>query len=719
MIAFLYFVKKVRDKVKPKSIWLSVLVIFLLSLAVSCVPRQTETPQERESGHSESKAESSSLGEVPEELGEAAGEGGCPAVTMADRKGVPPGKYERFYELGEYEAAAGCKMAFKENPDIAELNRRIANNPDLPPVEKRLPIEPLVVVPYESTGKYGGEFHATSNATEAGTADFLSVRHVNLVRFGDDYKTIEPDVAKSWEWNDDYTELIFHLRQGHKWSDGGPFTSADVAFWMEKLIMNPDIYPNTPSWTVLGGEPIKVELIDDTTFKFVLPVPTPGMLGFFATTHIQPWQPKHFFEKKMQAGMSLTEAADVYYGYSDWKDVPSPLLNGESEDVVPTLESFILVEETTEGRHFVANPYFFMVDTAGNQLPYFNEQDEVYIPDQEVRNLKITNGEVDYKIQSIFIDDYPLYKENEYLGDYTADLVPAVGQTQYYSFNLTHPDEELRKIFNDLRFRQAMSLAINRAEIAELVYLGQGEPMQYVPADHNTVDFVQDDHLNAFIVYDPGRANALLDEMGLVDVDSDSFRERLDGEKLTLDLQFANQGGPTASHELVKDYWEDVGIKTQIKEVTSDEYRQRANANQAEVLTWKSDGTPGAVIVLNTDMILPPFGDNWNPGGAIGWAEWVNSDGASGIKPPADTFELYEVVAEFLQHELGSPESSVLGEKMVAIHVDNLWKIGVVGDVRQPVIHHNRLRNFGLPQVMVPDYRWVFPLIPQQWYLEQ
>ncbi len=643
----------------------------------------------------------------------------CPAITLADRAGVPAGEYARLYELADFEAAAGCVMVFNENPDIAALNARITNNPDLPPVEERIPAEPLVVVPYDSIGQYGGVFNALSNATESGTSDFLSVRHVNLVRFGDDYVTFEPNVAKGWEWNDDFTEITFFLRAGHKWSDGAPFTSADVEFWLNDIVLNPDVFPSTPGWVTFGDSLMSIEVIDETTFKFVFPEPTPGMLSFFSTTYIQPFQPKHFFDKKVAEGMTLAEAASLYYGNSDWKDVPSPLLGGSADDVMPTLESHILVEETTEGRRFVANPYYYMVDTAGNQLPYINEQSELYVPDAEVRNLKITNGEVDYKVQSINISDFTLYKENEANGDYTVDLGFGVGVTAFYAFNLTAEDEGLREIFNDLRFRQAMSLAINRAEIVELVYLGQAEPMQATPADPNTVNFVTEAHKTAFIEYDPDAANALLDEMGLVDVDGDGFRDRLDGSKLTLDLQYSNQGVPVPTHELVKDYWDAVGVAVTLKEVTSDEYRQRATTNGAEVLTWLFDGTAGAIIIGNDEMLVPPFGEPFNPGIAYLWDEWVRSDGATGIEPPADALSLYDLAAQFQQHPLGTSESDALGGQIIDIHVNNLWKIGIAGNVKQPIIHTNRLGNFGPYTVVSYDYYRAYPMIPAQWFISE
>lgn len=102
----------------------------------------------------------------------------CPAATVADPKGVPAGKYPQQYDLAEFESLAKCKLSFKANPDIEKLNKRIRGNPDLPPLEQRIPEDALVVAPYASIGKYGGTFDVMSNATEAGTSDFLAIRHV-------------------------------------------------------------------------------------------------------------------------------------------------------------------------------------------------------------------------------------------------------------------------------------------------------------------------------------------------------------------------------------------------------------------------------------------------------------------------------------------------------------------------------------------------------------
>jgi len=725
-----YIVKNQGDQStmnKQQRVWLvNLLVVVALALSACGGPAAAPAQEQAAPAAQEQPAGN-------QDAAVSTADGGCPTVTVADALGVAAGAFPQQYELAEFQAAADCELAFSENPTIGELNGRITGNPEsLPPVAERLPAEPLVIAPYDQIGVYGGVLDGLSNATEAGTSDLLSVRHVNLVRYADDLQTIVPSVAKGWEWNEDFTQLTFFLRQGHKWSDGQPFTAEDISFWYNDLISNRELFPEHPGVWVFGGEPMTVEAVDETTVRFTFPTPAPGVLSFFAVAYIQPFQPKHFLSQfhidynpdantlAEEADLaSWTELLNRYFGGSDWKDVPSPLLSGADDQVMPTLESHILVEESTEGRRLVANPFFYMVDTAGQQLPYINEINEIYTPDKEVRNLKITNGEVDYKAQAVFVADFPVYKENEANGNYTVDLVNAAGELVFYGFNLNHKDEGLREIFTDLRFRQAMSLAINRAEIVEAVYLGQATSMQATPADPNTVGFVTDEQKSAFVEYAPDQANALLDEMGLVDTDGDGFRERADGSSLTILLQYSNQGGPVANHELVKSYWEAVGIRTQAKEVTSDEYREQAAANEHDLSTWLLDGTAGSLIVLSSEQLLPEFGEYFNPGNAKLWAEWMRTAGASGIEPPAEVKQLYDLVAQFQQQPLGSEESSRLGKEIVDLHVNNLWKIGLAGDIKTPVIHHNNLGNWGEYRVKTYDYYWSSPYRPFQWFLTE
>jgi peptide/nickel transport system substrate-binding protein len=659
----------------------------------------------------------------------------CPAATVADMKGLTSAHPQQF-ELKEFEAAGKCDLTFAENPAIKDLNARIFGNGDLADVASRLPSEPLVVAPYDANGVYGGVLTGLSKATESGTSDLLSVRHVNFVRYSDDLQTVVPNVASAWKWNDDFTKLTFTLRKDHKWSDGQPFTADDVAFWYNDIILHKDIYEKTPGRWLFAGKPVNVVAEDAQTVSFTFPVPTPGILNRFAVDFGQPFQPKHFLSQfmpkynkdaeKLAKSFGFEKSGDAvnfYYGGSDWKDVPSPLLKDADKAkkigraVVPTLESHIVVEENAEGRKLVANPYFHQVDTKGQQLPYISEIVESYVGDKEVQNLKIMNGEVVWKQQAIFLEDFPLLKENEGKGKYTVQFAPTFGENVFFSFNRTHKDPVLAKLFSDVRFNKAMSIAMNRDEINEIVYLGQGKPMQGVPAEPKTVSFVSEADLNKDINYDVEAAKKLLAEIGLKDADGDGTLEREDGKPLVLRLVYSSQGVPVKMMELVRDYWTAVGVRVDLKEVTSDEYRAAGNNNDLDLSTWKYDGNTGPTISQDVTVMIPPFGDFFNPGTGFAWAAWKKSEGKEGIEPPADIKKLWGLSEKFIQVSLGSEESNKIGAEIVKIHTDNMLKIGTVGDIVAPFMFRNDLKNVKPIKSKTYDFYWTYPYRPSQWYL--
>ncbi len=658
---------------------------------------------------------------------------GCPAVTVANDQGIK-GKYPQQFELSEFERLANCKLTFSENPSIAELNGRIVGNPALRPLAERLPEEPLVVAPYDEIGTYGGTLDMISNALEAGTSDLLSVRHVNLVRFSDDLVTIVPNVAKGWEWNDDFTQLTFFLRKGHRWSDGEPFTAEDVKFWYDNLNLDPNVIAKTKDYVLVGGKRMTVDVIDPQTVRFNMPAPYPGLLAHFATHYGQGFQPKHFLgrfhpafnpdaDKLAQAAgfENGYEVVNMYYGQTDWTDHPTPLLRVPDKiknmpaAVTPSLESFITIAESTEGRHYVANPYFFMVDTAGNQLPYIDEQDETMVNENEVRLLKLINAEVDYKAQSIRLPSAPLLLDNQKKGNYTIDLKPEI-QMGVFAFNVTSADPEKRKVFGDLRFRQAMSVAINRDEINEVAYFDLGEPKQYTTFSP-LPDFVDDKWRRYYAEHDPGLAKKLLDEIGVVDKDGDGMRELPNGKKFVLNLQFATQGLATEVVELVAQHWSNVGIETTSKEVTPDEYRSAQSSNQLDVAIW-GKGQPMAIILGNTELFLPPFENYFGGRTGMLWAEYIDSKGANGVKPPDYVYQIIADIAKFQSTRAGTPESGAIGARLVENMTGNLLFIGAVL-APAPIYHRNVLKNFADFKTWSYEYYRTFPYRPQQWFLTE
>ena len=658
----------------------------------------------------------------------------CPAVTVADPMGVPAGKYPQQYELAEFEELAGCTMEFAANPESAELNGQIRGNPELPPLSERIPEEPLVYAPYDSIGKYGGTLDVLSNATEAGTSDFLSVRHVNLVRYLDDLVTIVPNVAKDWEWNDDFTQLTFFLRKGHKWSDGAPFTAEDVKFWYDNLSLDPKVIAKAKDYVLVAGERMTVDVIDPQTVRFNLPAPKPGLLAHFATSFAQGFQPKHFLgqyhpdlnaeadalaqEAGFENGLAVIAA---YFGNSDWTDTPSPLLSHPDKvanlpaDVVPTLESHIYISDTTEGRHLVANPYFHIVDTQGNQLPYISEQDEVYINDNEVRILKLVNAEADYKSQSLQLPSAPLLLENQEAGDYTIDLRPEI-TIPTLSFNVTSEDLEKRKVFGDLRFRQAMSVAMNRDEMNEIAFFGLGTPRQYIGFSPKP-DFIDDSWLTHYTQYDPDMANSLLDEIGMADTDGDGFRELPNGDKIVLNLQFSTQGIAGQLVELVGQYWAEVGVQTTVKEVTPDEYRSAQSANQLDVMMWRKS-QPLAIVLGNNELWVPPFENYFGIRTGMLWAEYIDSGGTAGAEPPDYVYQIIDDINGLQSAEVGSAEFEGFAQSMVENMTSNLLFIGTVHGPN-PIFHRNALKNFTDFKTHSYEFYRTYPYRATQWYLDE
>lgn len=639
----------------------------------------------------------------------------CPPSTVVDPMGLE-GEWPQQFELAEFEELAGCELTLSENPLFAGQG--------LPPVEERLPEEPLVVQPYHELGKYGGRMRGVSFAPEHGTSDILSWRHVNLVRFSDDLKTIVPNVAKSWEWNEDLTEITFHLRKGHKWSDGEPFTVDDILFWWEDIKLNKELTPDVPSEWIYGGEPMEIEKIDDVTFKISFAEPAPGFLTMMAWTYIQPWQPKHFLSQfHIDYNPNANELAEAD-GYANWVDLFRSYYHDWKDSYhrlgVPTLESNVLAAETTEYRLLTANPYYFKVDTAGQQLPYIDDHYESFIPDREVINLKIIAGEIDEKTQGLDLPSYPLFKENEAAGNYTVQLPPAgLAGSAVYFFNLTHKDPVKREIFSDIRFRQAMSLAINRDEINETIYLGLARPMAGLPADPASCPFVEPQMETYMIEYDPDKANALLDEMGLTERDGDGFRLQPDGKILMVYLTYCPQGGPALLMELIKGYWEAVGVKVEAKEVTSEVYRAATKTNDHDIAVWFNDGTSATALISDPTRFYPPFavGMAYYTGGP--WYDWWMSDGASGEKPPEDMERLRELALEFHAAMPFSDEWMELGKEMVEMHAENLLQIGTVGDVPMPVILHNRLGNVPQYTAAMWDVYWTYPYRVDQYFIKE
>jgi peptide/nickel transport system substrate-binding protein len=648
----------------------------------------------------------------------------CPAITVADMQGVAAGTWTQQYEVAEFEAAANCTMSFTSR---TEYDARLVEfgflpEGDLPSLEERLPEEPLVVVPYDEIGKYGGRITGASIAPEAGNSEWLSVRHVNLLRFADDMQTIVPNMAKSFEWNSDYTELTVTLRKGHKWSDGQPFTSEDIDFWYNDIVLNTDLYPTTPSFWVYGGEPMQVEAVDDVTVKFKFAAPAPAFTTLLATTYTHEWAPKHFLMDKLPKYNPQADEEAKAEGFDSWTARFIPLFYSDWEDAnhmygLPKLEGWIKVDETPEHQLYVANPYYYKVDTAGQQLPYIDEVEEVYAAENELFELKILNGEIQYKSQSLQLGSLPLFQQNQDKGNYDIQMAQGAGNGPTYVFNATHKDPVLAEIFSDPRWNRAMSLALNRDEMNQALCFGLCEPTQGAPV-HRSVSFAKPEWYTKDIEYDPDTANALLDEMGL-QKGADGFRLRPDGKPLVINLIYAIQFGDPARHELAKEFWEAVGVKVELKEQSTEAYRAMAANNDHDIQVTNSGLELEAPLYSNPFRLFPPFGDAaLEPLFGGPWMEWHNTNGEQGTEPPDDIKPLWDLTDQWKSSLPGTDDYVRLGQELAQVQIDRGMIIGTITSSPVVTIVSRRLGNVPTLKINAFEYYRTYPYRTDQWYFK-
>ena len=596
----------------------------------------------------------------------------------------------------EYEEATGEEIiGFSEPPTLAKL----VEEGKLPPVEERLPDEPVVIVPVEEVGEYGGTWRSAC----LGIADSMhlvrNVGYEGLVRWDARMSEVVPNLAKDWTATDEGKTFTFSLREGVKWSDGSPFTADDVLFWYEDIILNEELTPVAPSWLVRGGEPAKVEKLDDYTIRFTFKEPYGTFLYFLANNHIN-HAPEHYmkqFHAKYTPEEELTplaKEAGFDFWYQLFADKNDPWLNPER----PTLYAWKIVNRLGVGTRvtFERNPYYWKVDVAGNQLPYIDRQAIDIVENEEILLMRALSGEVDMQYRHIgeVMANYPLLAENREKGGYRlARAIPGSSNMMVIFFNLNHKDPVLRDIFNDKRFRIAMSLAINREEMIDLVLLGQSEPWQMSPFPNTP--FYNEKAAKAYTEYNPAEANRLLDEIGL-ERGPDGIRLKPDGKPLQLTIEVSSQV-PTWSDmcELIVKYWEDVGVKTAVKLEDRSLWEVRTSSAEHEVSVWWGEG--GLAPLITPEWYLPVSSASRQ---APLWALWYQSKGQSGEEPPPEIKKLMELYDRILATP-DPAEQKQLFDQILEANAENLYVIGTAKTPDRFCVVKNNFHN--VPDPMITD----------------
>ena len=647
----------------------------------------------------------------------------CPKMTDDMKLAL---RFPHQLELAEHTAITNCVLAFHQNARMAEIHVQVNQSNSLPPVEERLPTEPLLVLPVSEVGTYGGVLQGVASVLE-----LSSRRHSHLVRYADDLQTIVPDIAKSWQWNELFTELTFQLRAGHKWSTGVPFTSADVAFWYYDLVRHEALYPQAQERWLLSGRYMEVVVVDELTFTLKFSGPMPGFLAFLATTPIQLFQPKHFLaDLHLDYNPEANSIAQAR-GFDDWADLLRCYYHDDRTQIAcpgtPTLDSHVLVEANANERVYLANPFFHQVDTAGQQLPYINAHVERVTASVANAKRALQNGDSDL-LMGLTLAELP--ELSEISSSFTIQMASTGSEEQvYYSLNQVTFDNHLRRLFQDIRFRQALSLAIDRQAIIDTVYAGYARSLQATPGDAVTVSYITDEAATYLTDYDPAQANLLLDQMGISAYNDQGVRLSYEGRPIEIPLAYAPEAGPVEVHEMVQRNWADVGINLVLQPVSAEKYRAMTEDNMQAIAVWKYDhiSLPEMAMFIPI-QVSPPFVDGGGPRTGAGWEGWyfacvhlnypVDSCAAnSGRTPPDGVKHIWGITIELRNQVPGTPGWIEAGQKLVQNHQNNFYHIGIASDVKRPIAIHKRLRNVPEMKLVTADYYWASPYRAAQWFL--
>ncbi len=614
--------------------------------------------------------------------------------------------------------------AYGEAPMLAAL---VAAG-ELPPVDERLPADPPVRTPLQEVGQYGGTARVFALDNWPWQDMTESVERGPYMLKGVDGQIL-PDVAESVQMAADNTSVTIRLREGHKWSDGQPVTADDVVFQFVAMHLHPEVvtYKTSP----FVQDAVRV---DDHTVRLEFDSPHPEMMVKLATWHGGDWEmlkPKHYLSKwHIDYNENANEVAREE-GHESWQQAfTDHFFWKPSTDVeLPVIQAWRFTEITPTVRVFERNPYYLRVDTAGNQLPYIDRIVSTVV-EKEVYNLKIIGGEADLAYGNTSLENFALYKENEQQGDYRVTLIPGLSASDVaVVLNQNHKQPWRAELYQDLRFRRALSLAINRGEVNEQVFFGLATPRQAAPPTVHS--YYRDAWGAAAADYDPDQANALLDEIGMTDRTRDGFRRAPGGEELQIVIEYA-EGLPVPAMELIKEYWEAVGVKVLLKVETGqsrnvtrtlNEHDARASAIGEASETGQYITGGGEQFTCNRSRGVTKD-SRWMPCGTDNgwgwqWGKWLAANAAikagthtladfdgsmPGWEPPQEIKDLDEWSWALRVTEFGSPEYVELASNIAQLQADKLWAIGVLG--LSPTIYVSRSNIGNVPTAYGIGVEW-------------
>lgn len=554
----------------------------------------------------------------------------------------------------------------------------------LPELAQRLPVNPKVVQPLEQAGVYGGTLQTVLESTDASWL-WMTVVHDHLVTWDAAYSTIVENVAERFEVLESGKVYVFHLREGMRWSDGEPFTSDDLLWWYENVLLNKSITPVVPTALKIGDDPVVVTAQGDYQVTFTFPTPNALFLEQI-TPHGPPFRllPRHYleqFHKKFNPDLPA-DWAQEFLGKID-----------EIENVdLPVLSAWVPKNPHGDGGRqlWERNPYYWKVDQDGSQLPYVDTVAFTFFSEQGPLLLAAANGDVDvYQRQEVTVPkNRPVLSDGQEKGGYTLVSVKDPNHnTIGICLNLTSSNPAKRKMYQSKDFRIGLSHAIDRQQIIDLVYQRQGRPWQTAPRP-DVPFYTSDDFGTQYTEFDLEKAEAAMSAAGYSELDGRDRRLGEDGKPIVISVLCQSRYPDMIdAMEFIKATWEEIGVELRIETASPELVSERLVANDYDCTLDK--GELGYLdLVADPRWLFATGGSSYAPL----WQNWYEG-GSPSEEPPAAMQQQMSVYRDRVRGNADRDTQYAALQEIIETARDEFWTIGVSLPGEPFCIKSNRVHN--------------------------
>ncbi len=590
------------------------------------------------------------------------------------------------------EIPATYQGALRETP---MLGHQVRPEGDLPPIEERVPAEPLVVDLLgrdRVAGKHGGTLRMFISRSK--DVRYMSVwGYARLVGYNEDYELV-PDILRDFRISPDGRTGTLILRRGHKWSNGAPFTTEDLRYWWEDVALNAELSPAGPPVEMLvKGQPPEVTVIDEVTIRYTWPAPNPRFLPALAKARpVYIYRPSAYMKKyhvKYADAAKLAERVEAS-GKKTWAALHNRKDNLYKNDnpKLPVLQPWVNTNKKNNQRYvLVRNPFYHRIDAEGRQLPYL-DQVELEIAAAGLIPLKTSLGEATLQARGLSFADAPVLTKKQKESGIVTRLwrSGAANEVALYP-NLNYNDPVWREVFRDVRFRRALSMGISRKAINKVLYYGLAEPRGVSALEESP--FYDEANATAWTEFNLDAANALLDEMGLVERNPAGIRRLSDGRLMEIVVE-TDEPRFEDVLELVGATWQKLGIRLLVRPQSRDVMRNRIYAGHAMMAAgngWNV-GIPTAQTVPSDLAPIDQATYVWPK-----WGQYYQTKGESGEAPDLPAAQRLMELFDEWGAAATEDEKAAAWREMLALHADQVFCIGTVARAPVPLVHDAQLKN--------------------------